>query len=131
MTDQIGRIIRGSFSSIEILSVAVILLILVMIAIPIPYTGRNRGFPASRPALGRGQIAADTRSSEPLKSTGGGKTVSVGHGFHESPFEVKTVGQREFCADMPGIVRFSTVGAPCSNGTLTTNAQPHREQPRP
>ena len=131
MTDQIGRRKRGSFSFIEILSVAAILLILVMITIPTPYTGWNHGFPASHTTLGRGSAAADTRSSETLKSTGGGKTASVGYGPQGSPFEVRTVGQRDFCADMPGVVRFSTTNAPCKNGTLATNTPARREQPRP
>jgi hypothetical protein len=131
MTDQIGSRKRGSFSFIEILSVGAILLILVMIANPTPYTSWNHGFPASPVALGRGHIAADTGSSETLKSISGGKTASVGYASQGSPFEVRTVGQREFCADMPGVVRFRTTGAPCKNGTLATNTSQQRLQPRP
>jgi hypothetical protein len=133
MTDQIGSSERGKFSSIEILSVAAITVILVMIAIPFPYASRNHWLPASHTALGGGYVSADTRSSETLKSLGGGATEAAGYASQGSPFEVRTVGQREFCADMPGVVRFRTTGAPCKNGTLATNtstSQP-RLQPRP
>jgi hypothetical protein len=130
MTDQIRSSKRGSFSFIEILSVGAIFLILVMIANPTPYTSWNRGFPASPIALGRGYTAADSGSSETLKNIGGGKSTSVGYASQGSPFEVRTVGQREFCADMPGVVRFRTKGAPCKNGTLATITSP-RLQPRP
>lgn len=133
MTDKIESKERGSFSFIEILSVGAIFLILVMIANPTPYTSWNRGFPASPIALGHGYTPADSGSSETLKNIGGGKPTSVGYASQGSPFEVRTVGQREFCADMPGVVRFRTAGAPCKNGTLATNKstpQP-RLQPRP
>jgi hypothetical protein len=133
MTDQIESSKRGSFSSIEILSVAAITLILVMIAIPFPYANRNHWLPASHSAVSGGYVSADTSSGETLKSIGGGKPASIGYASQGSPFEVRTVGQREFCADMPGVVRFRTKGAPCKNGTLATNtstSQP-RLQPRP
>jgi hypothetical protein len=125
MTDQIGSKELGSFSSIEILSVAAITVILVMIAIPFPYASRNHWLPVSRTVSGGGDIAADTKSS------GGGKTASVSYASQGSPFEVRTVGQREFCADMPGVVRFRTTGAPCKNGTLATNTSPQRLRTRP
>jgi hypothetical protein len=130
MTDQIGNKKPGSFSFIEILSVGAIFLILVMIANPTPYTSWNRRFPASPIALGRGYTPADTVNSETLKNIGGGKPASVGYASQGSPFEVRTVGQREFCADMPGVVRFRTAGAPCKNGTLAAKTSP-RLQPRP
>lgn len=131
MTEQTGPTKRESFSSIEILSVAAITLVLVMIAIPFPYASRNHWLPASHTALGPGYVAADTRGSHMLKSTGGGTIGSAGYASQGSPFEVRTVGQREFCADMPGVVRFSTAGAPCKNGTLAPKTSPHRKQPRP
>jgi hypothetical protein len=131
MTDPIGRKKSGSLSSLEILSIAAILLILVMAAIPVPYTSWNRGFPGSRTALGQGYVAADTRSSSASNSIGGGKISSVGYASQGSPFEVRTVGQREFCADMPGVVRFSTAGAPCRNGRLAARTPPHHEQSKP
>jgi hypothetical protein len=131
MTDQIGSSERGSFSSIEILSVAAITVILVMIAIPFPYANRNHWLPASHSAASSGYVSADTRNSETLSSIGGGKPASVGYASQGSPFEVRTVGQREFCADMPGVVRFRTTGAPCKNGTLATNTSPQSLQPRP
>jgi hypothetical protein len=131
MTDQIESRKRGSFSSIEILSVAAITVILVMIAIPFPYASRNHWLPASHTALSGGYVSADKGSSETLKRIGGGTTASVGYESQGSPFEVRTSGQREFCADMPGVVRFRTTGAPCKNGTLASNTSPQRLQPRP
>jgi hypothetical protein len=113
MIDQIERRGHGSVSLIEILSVAAVLLILVMIAIPIPYTSRNHGFPALQTALSRRYVAADSRSGDTLKSRGGGNAGSVGYASQGSPFEVRTVGQREFCPDMPGVVRFSAKGGRC------------------
>ena len=131
MTDQIGRRKQESFSFIEVLSVVAVILVVVMVAVPFPYASRNQGLPASRTALARGSTVADTSSSDTLKRPDGGKTASGGYASQGSPFEVRTVGQREFCADMPGVVRFSTTGGRCKNGTLVTNSQPHREQPRP
>jgi hypothetical protein len=131
MTDQIGGSERGSFSSIEVLSVAAITVILVMIAIPFPYANRNHWLPSSHTSAGGGYVSADAGSSETLRNIGGGKNASVGYASQGSPFEVRTVGQREFCADMPGVVRFRTTGAPCKNGTLATNTSPQRLQPRP
>ena len=131
MTDQNGSKERGSFSSIEILSVAAITVILVMVAIPFPYANRNHWLPSSHTAVGGGYVSADTRSSETLRNIGGAKPASVGYASQGSPFEVRTVGQREFCADMPGVVRFRTTGAPCKNGTLATNTPPQHLQLRP
>ena len=131
MTDQIEGRKLGSFSFIELLSVLVILLVLALVANPTSYTSWNHGFPISHTSLGREHVAADARSSEALKSSGGGTTAPVGYASQGSPFEVRTVGQREFCGDMPGVVRFRTTGAPCKNGTLAIKIQPHREQPRP
>jgi hypothetical protein len=131
MTDQIGKRKQGSVSLLEILSVAAVLLILVMIAIPIPYTGGTHGFPALQMALGRRSVDADSRGGDKLKSADGGNLGSVGYASQGSPFEVKTVGQREFCPDMPGVVRYSTTGGRCKNGSPAKNSQLHREQPRP
>jgi hypothetical protein len=131
MTDQIRRREHESVSFIEILSVAAVLLILVMIAIPIPYTDRTHKFPALQTALGRRYVPAEPRSGDALKSPGWGNTGSVGYAAQGSPFEVKTVGQREFCPDMPGVVRYSTTGGRCKNGSVATKAQPHREQRNP
>jgi hypothetical protein len=130
MTDQIGRTGHGSVSLIETLSVAAVLLILVMIAIPIPYTSQNHGFPALPTALGRRYVAADSRSGDTLKSRGGANAGSVGYAPQGSPFEVRTVGQREFCPDMPGVVRFSANGGRCKT-RLPANPQPPRVQLRP
>jgi hypothetical protein len=130
MTDQTARGKRESFSSLEALSVVAIFLILVMIAVPFPYASKNYWLPAARPALGVGN-AAETRSSDTLTGTVGGKIGAAGHPSQGSPFEVRTVVQREFCADMPGVVRFRSSGPSCKNGTFITNLQRHREQLKP
>jgi hypothetical protein len=131
MTDQTVRRKLESFSSLETFSVVAIFLVLVMIAVPFPYANKNHWLPAARPALGPGNAAAETRSSDTLRSGGGEKMGSGGNPSQGSPFEVRTVVQREFCADMPGVVRFTSSGSSCKNGTLITNLQRHREQPRP
>jgi hypothetical protein len=105
MPDQIGTRKLGSFSSIEILSVVAVILIIVMIAIPVPYTSWNHGFPASQAALSRGYVAADT-SGDTFEGVDRGNKASLGSALQGSPFEVRTVGQRQFCADQPGLVRF-------------------------
>jgi len=129
MTDQIDRRKRGSYSSLEVLSVVAMILVLVMVAIPFPYARRDHWVPASRPASGGGSVAAsDAGSGDKLPNTGEGNASSVGHASQGSPFEVRTVGKREFCADMPGVVRFRSTGPSCKNGTIITNAQRHREQ---
>jgi hypothetical protein len=131
MTDKTVRRKLESFSSLETFSVVAIFLVLVMIAVPFPYASRNYWLPAARPALGPGNAAAETRSSDTVTGTIGGKVGVAGHPSQGSPFEVRTVVQREFCADMPGVVRFRSSGPSCKNGTLITNLQRHREQLKP
>jgi hypothetical protein len=131
MTDQTVRRKVESFSSLETFSVVAIFLILVMIAVPFPYANKNHWLPAARPALGLGNAAAETRSSDTVTGTVGGKIGAAGHPSQGSPFEVRTVVQREFCADMPGVVRFRSSGPSCKNGTFITNLQRHREQLKP
>jgi len=132
MTDQTLRRKRESFLSIETFSIVAIFLVLVMIAVPFPYASKNHWLSAARPALGRGNAAAEMRSSDTLHGTNGEKMVSGGNASPGSPFEVRTVVQREFCADMPGVVRIRSSGPSCKNGTLiTSNLRRPREQPRP
>ena len=131
MTDQTVRRKLESFSSLETFSVVAILLILVMIAVPFPCASKNQWLPAARPALGLGNAAAEARGSDTLTGTSGEKRGAAGRTSQGSPFEVRTVVQREFCADMPGVVRFRSSGRSCKNGTLITNLQRHREEPRP
>jgi len=131
MTDQTVRRKLESFSSLETFSVVAIFLVLVMIAVPFPYASRNHWLPAARPALGSGDTAAETKSSGTLAGTSGRKIGAAGHTSQGSPFEVRTVVQREFCADMPGVIRFRTSGASCKNGTFITNLQRHGEQLKP
>jgi len=127
MSDQTVRRKLEGFSSLETFSVVAIFLVLVMIAVPFPYASKNYWQPAARPADG-GSAAAETRSSDTLRSASGGKIGAAGHPSQGSPFEVRTVVQREFCADMPGVVRFRSAGPSCKNGTFITNPQRHREQ---
>jgi hypothetical protein len=131
MTDQTVRRKLESFSFLETFSVVAIFLVLVMIAVPFPYANKNHWLPAARPALGPGNAVVETRSSDTLKSSGGEKMGSGGNASQGSPFEVRTVVQREFCADMPGVVRFRISGPSCKNGSLITNLPRRREQPRP
>lgn len=131
MTDQTVRRKLESFSSLETFSVVAILLVLVMIAVPFPYASRNHWLPAARPALGPGNTAAETRSSGTLAGTSGRKIGAAGHTSQGSPFEVRTVVQREFCADMPGVVRIRSSGPSCKNGSFITNLQRRREQSSP
>jgi hypothetical protein len=131
MTDKTGKKKRESFSPIEILSVVAAILVLVMVAVPFPYASQKRELPPSYASPSRSYVDTDTQNGEALKSPGEGTTASMGRASQGSPFEVKTVGQREFCADMPGVVRYSTTGGRCKNGTLASNLQPHRDQPRP
>jgi len=131
MTDQIGRRIRGSFSSLEILSVAAAILVLVMVSVPFPYASQKRGLPASHASPSRGYVDADSKSGDKLESSEAGRAGAAGYAAQGSPFEVRTAGLREFCADMPGVVRFSTSGGRCKNGAVVNNPQSHRDAPIP
>jgi hypothetical protein len=128
MTDQLGARKRESFSSIEVLSVVAMTLVLVLVAVPEPYVNRNRTSPALHAASGGGASVNDPGSWDTLPSAGGENASTVGDATQGSPFEARTVGKREFCADMPGVVRFSTNGPSCRNGTILSNAQRKREQ---
>ncbi len=128
MTEQIGARKRERFSSIEVLSVIAITVVLVMIAVPFPYTNRNHALPAWQAPSDRESVSADTGSGEMLKSLGSENASSLGYTSEGSPSEVRMVGKREFCADMPGVVRFRTTGPSCKNGTFMTNAMRRREQ---
>ncbi len=128
MTEPNGRRVRGSFSFLEVLSVVAILLILVMVAVPFPYASRNHWLAAPIRAVGPGTAAAETKSSDRPEGLQAGKTALAGYAPQGSPYEVRTVGRREFCADMPGVVRFSTTVQRCRNGKLLTNTQLRREQ---
>lgn len=131
MTDQTVRRKLESFSSLETFSVVAIFLVLVMIAVPFPYASRNHWLPAARPALGQGDATTEMRGSDVLNGSSGEKMESGGNASQGSPFEVRTVVQREFCADMPGVVRIRSSGPSCKNGTFITNLQRRQEQLKP
>ena len=128
MTGQIGTTKRESFSSIEVLSVAAIILILVMIAIPFPYASRNHTLPDLHALLDQKSVAANAVRGATLKSTEERNGSAAGLAPPGSPYEVRTVVQREFCADRPGLVRFRTKGPSCKNGTFLTTVEREREQ---
>jgi hypothetical protein len=131
MADKTGKKKRESFSFIEVLSVVATILVLVMVAVPFPYASQKRELPPSHGSPSRSYVDTDTQRGDALKGSGGGNISSAGYALQGSPFEVRTVGQREFCADQPGVVRFSATGGPCKNGTIAKNTKPHRAQPRP
>jgi len=127
MTDKTGTRKRESFSSLEAVSVVAITMILVMIAVPFPYANRNHASPALHTAAGEESVAADSWGGDTLKNAGEGTASSVGSASERLSYPVITVGKREFCADMPGVVRFRTTGASCRNGTTINSAQRHHD----
>jgi type IV pilus assembly protein PilA len=93
----------------------------------------NVGFPASLAALGGAApctavstasclldqvLAAGTKSGYTFKWTGDGNTPSVGYSITGTPVTVGTTGQRMFCSDMSGVIRYDPSGAGCTNGSL-------------
>ena len=133
MADQLTARKRESFSSIEVLSVVAITMVLVMVAVPESYVNRKHTLPALRAASGGGTAGDDGENQNALRSLGAGNDAGLlDRASQRSPFEVRTVGRREFCSDMPGVVRFNTNGPSCKNGTVVTSARRVREQqPRP
>jgi hypothetical protein len=128
MSDQLASRKRESFSSIEVLSIVAITMTLVMVAVPEAYVNRKHTLPALHAASGGG-TPDDAENWNALQSEGAGSDAGLVGGVSQgSPFEVRTVGRREFCADMPGVVRFSTNGPSCKNGTVITSAHRDREQ---
>jgi type IV pilus assembly protein PilA len=63
-------------------------------------------------------LAAGTKSGYTFVWTGDGNTPSVGYSITGTPVTVGTTGQRMFCSDQSGVIRFDPSGAGCTNASL-------------
>jgi type IV pilus assembly protein PilA len=63
-------------------------------------------------------LAAGTKSGYTFKWTGDGNTPSVGYSITGTPVTVGTTGQRMFCSDQSGVIRFDPSGAGCTAASL-------------
>jgi type IV pilus assembly protein PilA len=63
-------------------------------------------------------LAAGTKSGYKFAWVTDGNTPSVGYSVTGTPVTVGTTGQRMFCSDMSGVIRFSTTGAGCTSASL-------------
>jgi len=94
----------------------------------------NAGFPATLAALGGPSpcpaatqaasclldavLAGGTKSGYIFAWTGDGNTPSVGYSVTGTPVTVGTTGQRMFCSDQSGVMRFDPSGAGCTAASL-------------
>jgi type IV pilus assembly protein PilA len=93
----------------------------------------NVGFPGTLAALGGAApctaastaaclldqvLAAGTKSGYTFVWTSDGNTPSVGYTITGTPVTVGTTGQRMFCSDQSGVIRFDPSGAGCKNTSL-------------
>lgn len=93
----------------------------------------NLGFPASLAALGGASpctatpaqaclldqvLAAGTKSGYKFVWVGDGNTPSVGYTITGTPVTVGSTGQRMFCSDQSGVIRFDVSGAGCTVASL-------------
>lgn len=89
----------------------------------------NVGFPASLAALGGAApctatsaqaclldqvLAIGTKSGYTFVWTGDGNTPSVGYTINGTPVTVGSTGQRMFCSDQSGVIRYDVSGAGCT-----------------
>ena len=89
----------------------------------------NQGFPPSLASMGGALpctatstnaclldqvLAAGTKSGYTFVWTGDGNTPSVGYTITATPVTVGTTGQRMFCSDQSGVIRFDPSGAGCT-----------------
>jgi type IV pilus assembly protein PilA len=91
----------------------------------------NQGYPASLGALGPGAVtcttatstnacliddvlALGTKSGYTFGWTGDGNTPSVGYTINATPVTVGTTGQRMFCSDQTGVIRYNAAGSGCA-----------------
>ncbi len=63
-------------------------------------------------------LSAGTKSGYTFKWTGDGNTPSVGYSITGTPVTVGTTGQRMFCSDQSGVIRFDPSGAGCTAASL-------------
>jgi type IV pilus assembly protein PilA len=94
----------------------------------------NVGFPATLAALGGPSpcpaatsaasclldavLAGGTKSGYAFAWNGDGNTPSVGYSVTGTPVNVGTTGQRMFCSDQSGVMRFDPSGAGCTAASL-------------
>ena len=94
----------------------------------------NVGFPATLAALGGPSpcpaataaasclldavLASGTKSGYKFAWAGDGNTPSVGYSVTGTPVTVGTTGQRMFCSDQSGVMRFDPSGAGCTAASL-------------
>jgi prepilin-type N-terminal cleavage/methylation domain-containing protein len=93
----------------------------------------NDGYPATLAALGGANpctatstnsclldqvLSTGTKGGYTFVWTGDGNTPSVGYTITGTPLTVGTSGQRMFCSDESGVIRFDPSGAGCTNASL-------------
>jgi len=93
----------------------------------------NVGFPATLAALGGPSpctavstaaclldavLAGGTKSGYKFVFTTDGNTPSVGYSITAAPVTIGATGQRMFCSDMSGVIRFDPSGAGCTAASL-------------
>jgi type IV pilus assembly protein PilA len=90
-----------------------------------PATLANLGGPSPCPAatssaacLLDAVLAAGTKSGYKFTWTGDGNAVSVGYTITAAPVSIGSTGQRMFCSDMSGVIRFDPTGAGCVAASL-------------
>jgi prepilin-type N-terminal cleavage/methylation domain-containing protein len=102
-------------------------------AVTFSSTYPNQGFPPTLAAMGGpagacvatvaqaclldAVLASGTKSGYTFKWTGDGNTPSVGYTITATPVTVGTTGQRMFCSDQSGVIRFDPSGAGCTNAS--------------
>jgi hypothetical protein len=60
-------------------------------------------------------LAGGTKSGYTFVFTGDGATPSYAYTITATPVTVGTTGQRMFCSDQSGVIRFDPTGAGCTN----------------
>jgi hypothetical protein len=63
-------------------------------------------------------LAGGTKSGYKFAWTGDGNTPSVGYSITGTPVTVGTTGQRMFCSDQSGVIRFDPSGTGCTAASL-------------
>lgn len=62
-------------------------------------------------------LAQGTKSGYSFVWTGDGNTPSVSYTINGTPLNVGASGQRMFCSDQAGVIRFDASGSGCNNGS--------------
>ena len=76
------------------------------------------GATAAAACLIDSNLAAGTKSGYTFVWTSDGNTPSVGYSITGTPVTVGTTGQRMFCSDQSGVIRFDPSGAGCTAASL-------------